>query len=419
MRPRSLAMVSLAVAVVCAACDSNKAGNIAATTRGDLSHALGERTPAMAGRWTGCFADTAPGADAAQGPSPLARRPYLQELTDRSLQVVWTAEGPMADVRVLVTHPDGTPAAAAAAARDASARPPQGASQWTASVVGLEPDTAYCYQLRSGTAALARGTFRTAPAAGSDQAVRFVAFGDSGNGGSDQRAVLQQLGTVPFDLMLHLGDIAYESGTRVQLESYFFDVYADLLENFAVFPASGNHEYGSDDAAPFREAFVLPENGGPEGRERWYSYDWGDVHFVALDTERVGPVQARWLDDDLTATRQPWTIVYQHRPAFSSGEHGSDAAVQQQLVPVFVRHHVPLVLAGHDHDYERTVPLDGVTYVVSGGGGRGTRQVGRSPFTAFSEAVCHFIYVTVTRDELTVHAIDGTGQEFDSLQIRR
>jgi hypothetical protein len=77
------------------------------------------------------------------------------------------------------------------------------------------------------------------------------------------------------------------------------------------------------------------------------------------------------------------------------------------------------VLAGHDHDYERSKPIDGVTYVVSGGGGRGTRGVGRSSFTAFSEAVCHLLYVTVTGDELTLHAIDGVGQEFDSLLIRR
>ena len=224
---------------------------------------------------------------------------------------------------------------------------------------------------------------------------------------------------VPFDFMVHLGDIGYEAGTRGELESFFFGVYADLLEDFAVFPASGNHEYETEDAAPFREAFVLPENGAPAGVERWYSYDWGDVHFVVLDSERTGAPQAAWLDADLTANRLPWTIVYFHKPPFSSGAHGSDTNVQRFFVPLFVAHHVLLVLNGHDHDYERTKPIDGVTYVVSGGGGRGTRDVGQSAFTAFSEAVCHFVYVTVVGGQLTLHAIDGVGQEFDSLALSR
>jgi 3',5'-cyclic AMP phosphodiesterase CpdA len=244
-----------------------------------------------------------------------------------------------------------------------------------------------------------------------------VALGDSGHGGADQRAVARQLETVPFDFIIHLGDIGYDAGSRANLEDNFFKVYAHLLESVAVFPASGNHEYNSADAAPFREVFMLPENGGPEGLERWYSYDWGGVHLVVLDTERMGPVQAAWLDADLAANRLPWTVVYFHRPPFSSGHHGNNADVQRYFVPLFVQHRVPLVLTGHDHHYERTSPLDGVTYIVSGGGRRGTREVGRSSFTTFSLAVCHFVYLTISGDTLNGHAIDGVGQEFDSFAV--
>ena len=203
--------------------------------------------------------------------------------------------------------------------------------------------------------------------------MRFIAFGDSGGGGSDQTALRDQMATVPFDFMIHTGDIAYDGGTRAAFEERFFRVYADFLKYFPVFPASGNHEYDTEDAAPFREVFVLPENGGPEGIERWYSFDWGDVHFVALDSERTGPVQAAWLDADLTANQLPWTIVYWHKPPFSSGEHGSDGASRAHFVPILEKHKVPLVLNGHDHDYERTTPQNGVTYVVTGGGGIGVR----------------------------------------------
>ena len=249
--------------------------------------------------------------------------------------------------------------------------------------------------------------------------MRFIALGDSGGGGDDQTTLRDQMATVPFDLMLHTGDIPYDGGTRAAFEERFFRVYADYLKYFPVFPASGNHEYDAADAAPFREVFVLPENGGPDGIERWYSFDWGDVHFVALDSERTGPVQAAWLDADLTANQLPWTIVYWHKPPFSSGEHGSDGATRAQFVPILEKHKVPLVLNGHDHDYERTTPQNGVTYVVTGGGGVGVRGVGSSTFTAFSDAVIHFVYVTVAGNELALHAIDGLGQEFDSLVIRR
>lgn len=405
-------MVTVAAALAWGSgCDSNQSGNIRAKTVGDLSHALGDRSGGANGVMGGCDLSV----PAVAAPGLLRRRPFLQKMTDRSVDVVWTTDGQSSDGTVVVTSDGGAPVASVAAARDASAHPPGGAIQWSAALAALAPDTLYCYELRVSGVPVRRGGFRTAPGRG--QPVRLVAFGDSGGGGSDQLAILGQLRTVPFDFMIHLGDIAYESGTRAQLDGAFFQMYADLLEDFPMFPASGNHEYETDDAAPFREAFVLPENGGPAGLERWYSFDWGDVHLAVLDSERMGTPQAAWLDADLTANHLPWTIVYFHRPPFSSGDHGNDGTVQKFFVPILVKHQVPLVLSGHDHDYERTKPIDGVTYVVSGGGGRGTRPVGRSSFTAFSEAVIHFVYVTVDGKQLTLHAIDGTGQEFDSLLL--
>jgi hypothetical protein len=412
-RQLSWMMVTIAAALAWGAgCDGNQSGNIRAKTVGDLAHALDAR---------GWGAPDLVGCDLSVPtialPTPLRRRPFLQKMTDSSVEVVWTTDAETGDGAVVVTSPEGTAVTSVAAGRDVAAHPPGGAIQWSAPIAGLAPDTRYCYELRAGGMAVRRGGFHTAPAAGGGQPVRFIAFGDSGGGGSDQRAVVAQLATVPFDFMIHLGDIAYESGTPGQLDTAFFQMYADLLEDFPVFPASGNHEYETEDAAPFRDAFVLPENGGPGGVERWYSFDWGDVHFAVLDSELIGAPQAAWLEADLTANRRPWTIVYFHRPPFSSGDHGNDGNVQKYFLPILVRHHVPLVLSGHDHDYERSKPIDGVTYVVSGGGGRGTRAVGQSSFTAFSEAVIHFVYVTVAGSELTLHAIDGSGQEFDSLRL--
>ena len=282
------------------------------------------------------------------------------------------------------------------------------------SLEALEDATVYCYKLENdGGAMTSRTGFKTAPPADSDATIRFLAFGDSGGGTSDQYALQEQMYTVPYDLMIHTGDVAYEDGSLQEYEDNVFGVYGDLFRNIPFFPASGNHDYRTMNAAPFREVFNLP------GDEKWFSYDWGRIHFVALDTEADYTTQAEWLEADLAASTAPWKIIYMHKPMYSSGSHGSDMGLRNKMAPIMKRHGVQLVLAGHDHNYERMVPQDGVAYVVTGGGGRGTRSVGSSSFTAFAEDVIHFVQVEVGVDELTLHAIDATGREFDSMVVPR
>jgi hypothetical protein len=141
------------------------------------------------------------------------------------------------------------------------------------------------------------------------------------------------------------------------------------------------------------------------------------VHFVALDTEQLGETQTGWLAQDLAQNELPWTVVYLHRPPFSSGYHGSSGQVRAAFSSLFEQHGVQVVFAGHDHNYERTQPINGVTYVVTGAGGHGTRRVGRSSFTAYSENVLHFVHGEVQGDTLLLHAIDAGGREFDSVSI--
>jgi hypothetical protein len=106
-----------------------------------------------------------------------------------------------------------------------------------------------------------------------------------------------------------------------------------------------------------------------------------------------------------------------HRPAFSSGTHGSSATIQNLFVDSFERYGVDLVLAGHDHNYERTQPINGVTYVTTGSAGRGTRPVGSSSFTAYSESVAHFTFVEIDGLGLKLNAIDALGGDFDTVSM--
>jgi 3',5'-cyclic AMP phosphodiesterase CpdA len=139
-----------------------------------------------------------------------------------------------------------------------------------------------------------------------------------------------------------------------------------------------------------------------------------------LDTEQVdNPDQRTWLEKTLAApSHAPWTVVAMHKPAYSAGYHGSEESIQQAWVPLFERYHVPLVLAGHDHDYQRSTPINGVTYVVSGGAAT-LRPTGSEDFTAVSASVRHFLDLAASRSELIVRAIDQHGDLLDSFTLRR
>jgi acid phosphatase type 7 len=393
-----------------AACQPNQSGNVAATATGDTSRLAERRSPLEDVR-SAC----GDGTDTTLGRLAIRRQPYLQRVTTTSAKIGWVTTA-QAGAKVKVTNPDGTPLMDAMGEVERYSMRGDDELQMWATFDGLSPGTIYCYELADSNGMLiSRTGFRTAPAADSSEPVRFLAFGDSGGGGADQYALADQMDTVPYELIIHTGDIAYDDGTIGQFEDNVFGVYAELFRNLPIFPSAGNHEYRTMQGAPFREVFNLPGDNG----EKWYSYDWGRIHFVALDTEADYATQAAWLDRDLAATTLPWRIIYMHRPPYSSGEHGSDLALRKALAPVVEKHHVQLVLSGHDHDYERMQPQNGVAYVVTGGGGRGTYNVGRSAFTAFSAEVIHFVYVEVSADELVLHAIDATGREFDSMVVPR
>jgi acid phosphatase type 7 len=396
--------------ILAAACSTNQSGNTGATKTGDTSRSIDRRSP------TDELRDACgDGGMTADGAAVMRRQPYLQQVTTTGAKLGWVTTDTDGAL-VKVTTPDGTEVQTSRGELEAYAMRAAGENQVWSDLNNLTAGTTYCYEVQDAKRTLdARTGFRTAPASENTDTIRFLAFGDSGGGGTDQYHLMEQMKTVPFDLMIHTGDLAYDDGTITQFEDNVFGVYEELFRNIPFFPAAGNHEYNTLQGAPFRDVFNLPGQSG----EKWYSYDWGRVHFAALDTEADYATQAAWLDKDLAASTSPWKIVYMHRPPYSSGEHGSDTKLRDILAPVFEKHHVQLVLAGHDHHYERAKAVNGVNYVVTGGGGRGTRPVSGAAFTDFAVSVIHFVVVEVGTDELVLHAIDATGKEFDSLAVPR
>jgi 3',5'-cyclic AMP phosphodiesterase CpdA len=130
------------------------------------------------------------------------------------------------------------------------------------------------------------------------------------------------------------------------------------------------------------------------------------------------PRQTRWLEETLAADVPPgtWTVVALHHPPFSAGDHGSDLDVRRAWVPLFERFDVPLVLAGHDHDYQRSRPIDGVTYVVSGGAAR-LRPAGWEDFTEVSTSTRHYLDLAVYDDRIVGRAVDQSGGVVDEFTV--
>lgn len=250
-------------------------------------------------------------------------------------------------------------------------------------LTGLSPNTTYYYDVGSSSSVTSSGAdhfFKTQPLIGSHLPTRIWVIGDSGRGDQDQRNVYQ--GYINYaagrytDLWLLLGDNAYGSGTDQQYQDNFFKIYPSLLHQTVVWPSLGNHDGASVDTPAqtgvYYNIFSLPkaaEAGGvASGTEAYYSYNYGNMHFVVLDAYDVDRSQtgemAQWLEADLTANTADWVVAYWHHPPYSKGSHDSDYEIEliemrQNILPILENHGVDLVLCGHSHSYERSKFVDG------------------------------------------------------------
>lgn len=255
----------------------------------------------------------------------------------------------------------------------------------------------------------------------------FAALGDNGSGGRQALAVAESMArtyrTSPYGLIALLGDICYYGDIRSRFDTVFRRPLRPLIDAGVDFElAIGNHDtelkFSDDGLAAIEDQLELLGTPG-----RYYTASHGPVDFFFLDSSIPGlygpkaTEQTDWLDDALASSTNQWKVVALHHPPYSSGEHGSTPGAQEKLVPLIARHHVDLVLTGHDHDYERTHPQNGVTYVVSGGGCK-TTAVGRSRFTAVSERTLQFLHVDVVDDRLTASSIRPNGSVADRFSLR-
>lgn len=255
---------------------------------------------------------------------------------------------------------------------------------FSATLSGLSPDTTYYYKVGREGALHPQGApyaFTTLP---DDRcaAFRAVLIGDNrsninGVGASAiYPGILEAAAATTPNFFVNTGDMV-KNGEAAEEWRDFLEKSESAFARIPSLPTMGNHDADDvdGDAAIYNQLFRLPRN-SQTVTEDYYSIDVGPVHFVSLNSQFTNatelPQQVAWLDADLAANVQPWTLIFFHKAIYTRGNHvtgeESDGALNAAFVPVFDRHNVDLVFNGHSHDYERYAPSVGVDASFGGTG---------------------------------------------------
>jgi hypothetical protein len=355
-------------------------------------------------------------------PLSLTKGPYLQALRPDGLTIcVETSQA--TDGRIVVQDADGQKAA------EKSFRAFAGRIAHVA-IDGLKPNAPYQYAvyLADATEPAYASTFKTFPPAG-HLPVEFAVTGDSRTYASIWHDVSEAIRKTGVPMVLHSGDIVVTGRVASLWNAQFFDPARAMLASVALYPAVGNHELagtGPDGYSVFGGFFVLPEN------KIWYSFDYGGVHILVLDSNRNDTrdsEQYRWVRADLAASKATWKVAMFHHPWFDAGMHEGDVPMRRLYGPLFVEGGVDLIVVGHDHNYQKTKPMiqvfepaskKPIWQIVSAGGGAPLYPI-RGPEVFLDKGIMinHYLKVTADKDRMVAVAYDLGGKEIDRLEIRK
>ena len=312
----------------------------------------------------------------APGEAIITRGPYLQMANDTNMIIRW---------RTNIPTPSMIDYGATPTSLTNSEVNNTSVTEHILSVNSLVAQTKYYYQIKIATDTLLFPEddiyFKTYPIAGTETPLTAWIHGDCGTGNNTARnvrnAYYNYIDTNHTDMMLFLGDNAYTNGTDSEYQTAIFqNMYEQKLRNTVAWACLGNHDGNSANSntqtGPYYDIFSFPKaaecGGVASGTEAYYSFDFGTIHFVILDSHEspraVGGAMYQWCEDDLQSTMAKWIIGVWHHPAYSKGSHNSDVDValkemRENFLPLFEDYGVDLVLSGHSHSYERTFLLNG------------------------------------------------------------
>lgn len=309
----------------------------------------------------------------------IVRGPYLQQGTESGIIIRWATSDPVQGKVWYGTDPDRL---------SLTLEETTITCDHKVELSGLTPDSKYYYSVGTQAGVQSGGTedyfFVTAPSKDLVpelvRPIRIWVVGDSGRANDVAAGVrdgyLKFTGTRHTDLWLMLGDNAYDTGTFDEYQHAVFDMYPELLRSSVLWTTIGNHDAGSASSllqtGPYYELFTIPtcaEAGGvASGTAAYYSFDYGNVHFICLDSygSDRSPAGAMftWLARDLASSDKDWKVAFWHHPPYTKGSHDSDIEIElvemrERALPILEDAGVDIVLGGHSHSYERSYLIDG------------------------------------------------------------
>lgn len=298
--------------------------------------------------------------------------------------------------------------------------------RFTANITGLQPGTKYIYRAGNDGAWSEVLSFTTAE---DTREFTFLYMGDVQAGyaqwGEILGSVYQACPQIKFAL---LGGDLTDNGSDAKEWGQFLDAATGVFSLIPVLPTLGNH-----DGSMYMKFFALPQN-GPAGLEQeFYSFDYGNAHFVVLDSGNNTNERAKeWLQEDLQGTTKKWKFAVFHRPAYPATYDYKeiDKSIRANWIPILEQNRVDMVFVGHQHEYMRTHPIYqneiqtdpaayGIVYVMGNAGSKMYAKGGEFPYIAAEQTGSNYQIVEINDSLLTLTARETTGELIETYTINK
>ncbi len=358
------------------------------------------------------------------------RYPYIQQPTETSVLIAWNT----ATSAVGTVSWGSSPSALGNSLSDTAST-----QKHAFTLAGLQPNTQYYYQVvtDAGYSSAVEHFWTAKPI--DNKSIKFLHYADCGYNNTIQNQLAALMEQEPVDFAVVAGDV--DQGIGDAYDNVFFGVYKNLLARDCHYTAIGNHDIIANNGVDFFDSFYQPTNNAQQS-EHYYSFSWGNAKFICLDSNgdySIGSDQHNFMLGELQCRDQEWLFVFMHHPPWTNAwdqsyyvpfqpfyQYDGNDNMRTALVPYFEQYDVDFVLNGHAHCYQRG-ELNGVNYVISGGGGASTldahtcntfpSNLACAPNIQQELYVNEYVRFTLNGDTASYATVDLQGHVIDSVSV--
>lgn len=278
---------------------------------------------------------------------------------------------------------------------------------------GLEQGRKYYYSVKEGDK-IYNGEFITAKKQG--EKIKFAVQGDNRSQPKIFAKVLKGMESHNPEFALFSGDIAFDSKYTTWKKEFFINELLDFAANVPFYNSVGNHEGWNQNTEAFTHA---PDS--KSGKQDYYSFDYGDVHVLVLNTQASlskSAGQVKFAENDLKNSTAKWKIVVYHIPAYCAGGHGESKTMKRITSEIFEKYGVDIVINGHSHFYQRNF-INGIYHLIVAGGGASLYTPKEKDYVQKSEKKHHYAIFEVEDNKLKMLVYDLNGAILDNLELTK